>query len=505
VRLSTRLLLPLLASVMGIMMLYAAWALRQREDTLAAEAKRETHAYAAALGLALEYAFRDGHLTDVQEIIDRISREPKIYGVLVYGADGRLLSASDPLRGLIRVAPSHLLRAVLDDRGAVTLQRELEGQQVYSVIRPIAGADGATVAAVEVAQPLSFVEAEKARTRQRFVLNTLTLLAVMTALILGLVRRFIARPLRRLLLAVRALGAGELTHRIPEDRRGGELAELAAEFNQMADRLQTARTAREREAEERIALARRLREAEKLAAVGNLAAGLAHEIAAPLNVVTGRAEMMLRRETPPETRERHLRIIMDQIARITAIIRNLLDFARRREPRIQPVELGMVVDGLLDFLEAEFARARVRPHRTGPASAWVHGDPHLLHQVLLNLVINAVQALERSDGERNLTVRIRPATRAEAVGVATTGGGPWTVEVEDDGPGIEAGDLPRIFEAFFTTKGGGGQGTGLGLAVARSIAEEHGGHLTGGNREGRTGAVFRLTVPAAPVPEPVHA
>ena len=498
-RLSTRLLLPLLATVAAVMGLYGAWALRQRQITLVAEAQQETQAYATALGLALEYAFRDRDLADVQDIIDRISREPKIYAVLVYDTAGTLLFLSDPLQRAA-VAPATVLRHVARTGRMAALERQIGNRHVYSVLRPIANPRGKIVGVYEVAQPLAFVQAEQARTTRRFLWNTLTLLAAVTIVILWLVRRLISRPLERLLTAARALGRGELAHRVGEDSTGRELVELGREFNRMAERLEAARAELVREAEERIALERRLRETEKLAAIGNLAAGLAHEIGAPLNVIGGRAELLLRRDLTPEARERNLRIIVEQIGRITAIVRNVLDFARRREPRLQPLDLALVLDGVLEFLDAELARAAIRVERDGPRPAWTRGDPHLLHQVFVNLLMNAIHALETTeDDDRRIAIRIRRERGRPAR---------WAITVQDNGPGIPEDARPHIFEPFFTTKAAG-QGTGLGLAVARSIAEEHDGRLelapTPDAPAGRPGATFVLTLPAIPTPEPAHA
>jgi signal transduction histidine kinase len=490
VRLGTRLLLPLLLVVAAVMAAYGGWALRQRQAVQFAEARRETRAYATALGIGLEQAFRDPDLRDVQAIINRISREPQIYGVLVYGRDGRVLFVSDPLQAGKAVPPALLGRVLGTGRG-VELEREIEDQHVYSVLRPLAGAGGQVTGAFEVAQPLASLRAEAARVRTRYVMNTLTLLAALTAAILWLVRRLVGRPLDRLVSGVRALGRGELAYRIPPGRGAREIAELATEFNGMADGLQAARLELLREAEERVSLERRLRQTEKLAAVGNLAAGLSHEIAAPLHVIRGRAELLLGYDPAPEVRDRNLRVIVEQIGRITLVVQNLLDFARRREPRMEPADLVDVVDRVAEFLDGEFARAGARLVREGPASAVVRGDPNLLYQIFVNLFINALQAMEAAPGERRVTVRITPP--AEAAGATV-------VEVEDTGPGIAPDVLPHIFEPFFTTKTGG-QGTGLGLAVVQSIVEEHDGGIAAATAPGG-GACFRLAFAAG---EPAHA
>jgi signal transduction histidine kinase len=483
-RLTTRLLLPLLATVAVVMLLFALWALRQREASMTAHAQRVTNAYAIALGLALEAGFRAGSDDEVQQAIDRISREPAIFGVIVYGPDTGVLFTSQPV-GDIEMAPLGAVRRVIGTLQPTGFTREIRGERVYSIVRPLLGANRELIGIMEVVQPWEAVYAEKQRTRQRFVLNTLALFAALTLMITLLVRRLIARPLNRFMAAVQALGRGELGYRTAEERTGAELVALSREFNRMAGQLEHARQGLVREAEERVLLARRLRETEKLAVVGNLAAGLGHEIAAPLHVIRGRAEMLRRKATDLPT-QRNLHIITEQIDRITLIVRDLLDFARRREPRLEVVDAGALLRGVAEFLEPELRRAGVELRWEGDAAAAIHADPDLLHQVFINLVMNAIQVMAGRDGVRRITV---------AVTAAPDSAGRVAIDVEDTGPGFDDAVLERIFEPFFTTKDPG-EGTGLGLAVARSIVEEHGGTIEADNRAGG-GARFRIRLPAA--------
>jgi signal transduction histidine kinase len=479
------------------MLVYSVLAIRQRRAMLVPAAQRETGAYATALGLALES--RGLTTQGVQDVINEVSREPKIYGVLVYDAAGRPMLVSDPLRTPAS-APRQWLSRVLENGETVTYERAIDKTRVYSVLRPIHDRRGRILGALEVAQSLALLKAEQDTSTRRSIQNTVTLLAALIVVTLWMVRRFVGHPLDRFLKAVRALERGDLTYRVDEGHGGGELVELGREFNLMTQQLQGARAQMLHEAEERVALERRLRESEKLAAVGNLAAGLAHEIGAPLNVISGRAEMLLQQHESKNERERNVQIIVEQIGRITTTVRSLLGFARRREPRLKRIDVHETVDGVVEFLDRELGRSGIALVREGEAPAWVQGDPDLLHHVFVNLLLNAMQAIEGGEGERRIVVRvlipvdatIQPPAEREGVASDATRG--VVVEVMDSGPGISQEQLDRLFEPFYTTKT---TGTGLGLVIARSIVEQQGGSLHASNRTDSSGAILRCILPAA--------
>jgi signal transduction histidine kinase len=495
---STRLLLPLLAAVVLVMGAYAVWAIRQRESTLTQHSRRETHAYAAALGVAIEAAFRSPAPDEIQEIIDRISEEPSVSGVYVYGDAGALLYVSNPLTPSGAAQPDVIARVLATGQPS-TVDRLIDDISVYSVVRPVHDGSGTVIGAFEVAQPLSFLEDQIAQTRQRFLLNTVTLLLAVTVVILWLVRARIAQPLQNVVAGAQAIGRGELEHRIEPGKSGAELVELASEFNRMATRLETAHADLVREADERVQLERRLRESEKFAAIGNLAAALAHEIGAPLHVIRGRAELLLRHGSS-EAERKNLRIIIEQISRITVIVRNLLDFARPRTARIETIDVGAVVRGVTEFMDWELQRAGVALVWEGPSSALVNGDANLLHQVFINLLTNAVQALDQADGRsadspRRIVVRILP----DRLGSSSADASLTAIEIEDNGPGIATALLATIFEPFVTTRHHAA-GTGLGLAVARTVVEEQAGRIEVENVESGdavAGARFRVLLPSA--------
>lgn len=492
------------------MAIYASWAIRQREVALLAEEGREAGSFASALGLALEAALVDPEWRGVQEVVERLTRDPHIHGVRLYGLDGSVAYTSANLSD-VPPAGSPLLARVVERGDTLAFERELEDGRMQILLRPLRGERGELIGAFELTLPLTFVEAEMASTRMRFLLNTATLVVSLTILMLWLVRRQIGEPLERLVAGVKAVGAGELETRIDEDPRASDLAAVAGEFNRMAARLESAREDLLKEADERVALERRFRETDKLAAVGRLAAGLAHEIATPLQIIKGRTDMLQRKPVEQGVYARNLRIIGEQIDRVTALVRGLLNLSRRPDLRMKPILLADLIAEVADVLDTELSRSGVELSIESLPRATVQGDRNLLHQALTNVLLNAIQALEARDRGRRIVVRAqmlaeghqRPG-RAGAERVA--------LEIQDNGPGIPADLLDRVFEPFFSTKSEG-HGTGLGLSVARSIVEEHGGLIraenvlvpdgNGGLSVG--GARFRIDLPLEAVEEPAHA
>jgi signal transduction histidine kinase len=466
VKLSSRLLLPLLAAVVVVMLGYASWSLMQREGVMVAEAARETRAYATALGLALERAAGQGDPEAIQEMIDRIDRDPNIYGVVVYDTLGLPQFVSSPLAAADHAPPAEV-RSVLP--GSIrTFRRVILEEESVVVLRPLSDEAGRVRGVLEVVQPLTSVAVQLSRTRQRFVLNTLTLIAAVTLMLSWLVRRHLSAPLARFVEAARALGGGQLSHRIEPDAAVGELSQVAEELNRMADRLEEARRELMLEAEERVSLERRLLQAEKLAEVGQLAAGLAHEIGAPLHVIRGRADLVLRRDPQPTDRNRNLSIIIQQIDRIAGIVRNLLGYARRREPHFVDADLSAIVRSVVEFVDTDAVKGGSRLLTEAASPLVIRCDPDLLHQLLLNVILNALQAVNETG--RPGTVVVRVASERMDVGTYAT------IDIEDDGSGIPIEQRDRVFEPFFTTKDET-RGTGLGLALARAIVEDHGGSI----------------------------
>ena len=245
-----------------------------------------------------------------------------------------------------------------------------------------------------------------------------------------------------------------------------------------------------RDVAERKRLEEQLRQTERIAELGTLASGMAHEIGTPMNVILGRAEFLQRKTKDPDT-AKGLQTIVDQVERITRIMNQLLTFARRRPIDRRPTNLNKVVEDTLEMVREQFKRHRIEL-KTDLAAALplVEADPDQVGQVILNLAINALHAI----GEEG-TLRVGTSVAAVLDG---SGGVPTDMvelSVSDSGHGIAPEDLDKIFNPFFTTKEAG-KGTGLGLTVVHGIVQEHGGQIKV-ESETQKGTTFRILLPIA--------
>jgi PAS domain S-box-containing protein len=226
-------------------------------------------------------------------------------------------------------------------------------------------------------------------------------------------------------------------------------------------------------------LAARLSQAERLSALGELAAGMAHEVNNPLAAVAATAELALRGDLPPRLRE-DLAVIHREASRAGEIVRSMLRFARQREPSLAPVQLASIAEEALSLRADRLSRYRVAVVREYAPAPDIMADRDQLLQVLINLINNSIDAMKPQGGGQ-IAVRIRPLE------------GGVELSVTDSGPGIPADVLDRIFDPFFTTKAPG-EGTGLGLSISHRIVQEHHGTLTAENLPGG-GACFRVCLP----------
>jgi len=237
-----------------------------------------------------------------------------------------------------------------------------------------------------------------------------------------------------------------------------------------------------RDVTERRRAAEKMASAERMSAVGNMAAALAHEIGTPLGVISNNAEYLLLDLEDDDPRREDLEVMLREAERIGGLVRDLLEFARPEKPEMEELLLQDVLERV-ERLVRHTARKQNTEFELAIAKnlPMVQGDANQLEQVVLNLSMNALQAIKQDERQQG---RIELRLDALEDGVELT--------VIDDGPGIPEEAMETIFHPFYTTKP---NGTGLGLAVCKRIVEEHRGHLTAA-RTKSGGAAFMVWLPA---------
>jgi two-component system NtrC family sensor kinase len=324
-------------------------------------------------------------------------------------------------------------------------------------------------------KPLQTLQA----TRQKVLI--ISLLAILSgAVTVWLLISKITKPLRELRDSAEAVGRGDLARRVPVRSRD-ECGELAAVFNQMTENVQQSRQEIEKTVEDLKNTQAQLIQSEKLSAVGEFVAGVAHELNNPLATVMGFSEL-LKDNDPDCKNRRYLDMIFKSAQRCQKIVQSLLSFSRRHQPERKPMPVNSMVEAVLDMLNYQLRTNNIEVvTQLDPTLPLVLADGHQIQQVLLNVINNARQAIEshKSGGQ----IRIQTVTVGEHVQVV----------IRDNGPGIAPENLRKIFDPFFTTKQVG-QGTGLGLSLCYGIIKEHGGKITPSSAPGE-GATFTIELP----------
>jgi signal transduction histidine kinase len=318
------------------------------------------------------------------------------------------------------------------------------------------------------------------------LLSSLAMALVTGAVAMLLGAWVVGRPVQALIGRARAIGQGDFSRRATLVQ-SDELGALALELDAMCGQLAAARDRVAEAASARIAAVEQLRHAERLTTLGRLASVIAHEIGTPLGVVSGYAKMVSTGKMQGPEASDAAKIMLDQCERISRIVRRVLDYARRSEPRKQVVPVGDVLGACLALLEPLALKRGVRLEFERAVEFEARVDSAQIQQALTNLVMNAVQATEpgglvkvRLDASEP---RPEPESAADYIRVSVT----------DSGPGLGKDLLERIWEPFFTTKPSS-EGTGLGLSITRDIVDEHGGFVAVRSSPGE-GSRFEILLP----------
>jgi two-component system NtrC family sensor kinase len=455
------------------------------------------------------------------QMIKALGSEPGMRRIRVFSADGKISFSTDEAEvdkvvdkqaeACYKCHAKEAPLARLDRPDRARIFTESSGERILGIIRPIENQPACSNASCH-AHPaerrvlgvidanLSLAGADEQLADFAKTMKALTGLSVLIGSLVsvGFILLVVHRPVRDLIAGTKRVAAGNLGHRLMV-HSADELGELAASFNKMTADLARAHaeiTAWTRTLEARVEKkTTELEQAytglvvnEKMASLGKLAATVAHEVNNPLFGILTYSRLVLKQlekdELTPAGKAdaiEQLRIIERESKRCGEIMKNLLDFARQAPPRKQPQALNVLVGRALTLVRHQAALQSVElVQKFPPDMPMCLCDADQVQQVILVLLVNALEAMPHGG-------------RVEVVTQLDTSGAAAQIHVRDSGPGIAPDVLPRIFEPFFTTKEDQHR-TGLGLAVACSIAEHHGGTLTVESAPEK-GAEFTLTLP----------
>ncbi len=460
-----------------------------RRDILVRKMKVEVRSIGQTLKVLLEKVSIPREIDYVQDVIDHLEEDEKILGILVYHKEKDILFRSRSLEE--PMAPYlELIKKSIEENRAQEEFQIYKNFSVFSYSFPLQDRRGMNMGGVSILQQTSTMEEEIRNAKWSIVIIIFVLVGGTVILVLFVTKRWISGPISQLMEGIKRMAKGQLNTQI-ELKGEDELSQLAQAFNQMAIDLKEAQEKILRESEKKLELERSLRQSEKLATIGQLASGLAHEIGTPLSIISGRAELMKRKLDGKEGTEKNLDVILHQTERITKIIQQLLGFVRKKRPEQRSVDVRALLGTTLDFLGPQIQKQKVRVLKTIEGDLPpLTGDPDQLQQVLLNLFLNAIQSMPQG-GELRLLVTPEWISRE---GLDEGQRHYVKICVEDTGEGMGKEVIENIFNPFFSTKERE-KGTGLGLTVSRGIIQDHEGWIDVESELGK-GSVFKVYLPA---------
>ena len=479
VKLGTRLTVALLLAVTPVIVGYAWWSVERSTYAYITDLREAVRIGGLGLAPALENDLHGNEWAQVRDVLDRMSTGSTTAALL--NVDGRLWYG--PAGFPNRLLPSASQIELAGTTGSNEFERWVANRYWFCRLISLNVMAHSKPVYLLVAQDWTNIGEDLRERATVSAMAALLVVGIIATTIPYVVRRYVSGPLGELSRKVtRFADDGEFERNVGSD----ELKLLSEEFRRLHEQLLHAHTDLKTKHERGINLERQLQRTERLATIGTLAAGLAHEIGTPMGVIRGRAEYLLHEQSESAMTREGLQIIISQIDRISRIVRMLLDYARERKSLRVDCDLRFVIEYALYLMETE-AKHRGITIKTdlGDEPIMTECDADQLQQVFINLTMNALDAMTPNGGSLGVGARLERGS-----GIAPLA----RITFEDKGPGIPAENRARVFDPFFTTKDVG-KGTGMGLAVSQSIIRDHTGEIA--LETGPEGTRFTISIPIA--------
>lgn len=445
------------------------------EDNLDQRLREDLELVARAASGPLARAMEDGNEIVLDETLQSIFRIGRVYGASVFDEDGLQVASLGVADTSIRTSRSANEVIQSGERGGTF--RRVDGVPVFSQFTPLISEDGRIIGLLQVTRKRSdFHRLVSSARIWAVALWCGVLLVVSLVVVLGHYGA-VGRYVNRLLEAMNGMRPGHWSIR-SEGAGPSEIRQLHHGLTDLGDRMARAEEEIRQRVERERQLGEQLEYQEKVAMIGRVAGGVAHELGAPLNVIQGRASILARQDLGPDS-QRHLDDINHQVRRMTRIIEQLLDCFRHVPDARRAIDLAPMLKEIVAGM-AEDPRAGDVPVSLAlpEGEVLVNAEPTRLELACLNVIRNACEA-----------------ARSQVKVTVEQADGFWALHVDDDGPGISEALRDRIFEPFYSTRPAG-EGTGLGLAMVKSVIKEHQGQLAVGDSE-LGGCRMTLSWPAA--------
>lgn len=416
-----------------------------------------------AIRLPISDALIRGNLTTVRANLDSVFSIGRVYGASVYDVNGVMIASAG-------IVESDLSQSLLAEQVVTTGEqqdsyREVAGRDVFSQFLPIQDRGGQIIGLLQITRKAQDFERSFSQLRQIAWITWLVLAVATVAILVFGHYRAVGQHVDKLVASMRRVAQGERDHRASTDGPE-ELREVAQGLNRMLDSIATAEAEIQRSQAQEAKLNQQLQASEKMAAIGQVASGVAHELGAPLTVIDGRARRLQQAHADTES-QRQLNAIRGQVQRLTSMVKQLLAFSRTPVTTAQKLSVPQWLEQAYTSIgfEMDPQQAQLVPAQV-EADVWVYGDPQRLELALVNVLRNAVQAAHHK-------VEVTVVADEQTI----------RIEVLDDGEGLPEGLTTEAAVRPFQTNKAQGQGTGLGLAIVEHILSDHSGTLALANAE----------------------